>query len=138
MKNTADLFVIKETIYKYYGKKYDCNYYNRNQEYLEPRQVVMYFCFKHVNRAKLREIGNLFNKTHGTVLNSLKKVNDMIDTNREFRSKMAFINNLITDRINKSELDYLLDEKEKIQIRIDEIINNTNVYFENVENKVAV
>lgn len=78
-----------------YISKVICDYYNlpvdilqqktRKREIVQPRQIAMYFS-KSLTNLSLSSIGSqLGNKNHATVLHSYKTVQDLIETNKDFR-----------------------------------------------------
>jgi chromosomal replication initiation ATPase DnaA len=64
---------------KVYGK---C----RKRELVEPRQLIMALSHTFAKNS-LRIAGSMFNKDHGTVFHSVKKVKDLFATNRDYREK---------------------------------------------------
>ena len=64
------------------------HYKTRKEEIREARQLIHYFSAKYTKVA-LAKIGLwVGNKTHATVLNSNKKINNLIQTKRECRNKI--------------------------------------------------
>lgn len=64
----------------------------RKREILYPRQIIHYFCHRYFKYGRLE---NLANKTkmvsHATVLNSIKTVKNLRDTDFDFRQRIEFI-----------------------------------------------
>ncbi len=50
----------------------------RRRDVVVPRQVAMYFMYK--RKMRMEAIGEIFGRTHGTVVNANKAVQNMIDT----------------------------------------------------------
>jgi len=60
---------------------------------VEARQISIFLIKKHTNKS-LTEIGNLFGgRDHTTAIHSIKKVQDMIDTEPDFKNKLLLIEN---------------------------------------------
>ncbi len=65
---------------------------NNSKAIAQPRQIGMYLC-RHLTDASLPEIGREFGgKHHTTVLHSIKKVGEKMETNREFNSLINKLN----------------------------------------------
>jgi chromosomal replication initiation ATPase DnaA len=63
----------------------------RKQEIAETRQIAMYLCRKYT-RKSLREIGHEFgNKTPATIMHACKAVENLLHTDKLFRSRLATI-----------------------------------------------
>jgi chromosomal replication initiator protein len=84
-----------------YIQKVVCEYYKipvdqmqgktRKREIVQARQVSMYFS-KSLTKASLASIGSsIGGKDHATVLHACKTVNNLIDTDRHFRSQILEI-----------------------------------------------
>jgi chromosomal replication initiator protein len=78
-----------------YIQKVVCDYFNlsldvinsktRKREIVQARQLAMYFAKKHT-KASLATIGlHCGNKDHATVLHACRTVNNLIDTDKQFR-----------------------------------------------------
>lgn len=63
---------------------------NRHRDFVELRQVSMY-CFKRKLKYSLLVYGDFFQKDHATVLHSVKQVNNLLQTDQEFRERTAEI-----------------------------------------------
>ena len=75
------------------------HYKTRKEEIREARQLIHYFSAKYTKVA-LAKIGLwVGNKTHATVLHSIKKINDIIQTDKEFKQ--------LVDNIEKKLKPYL-------------------------------
>lgn len=61
---------------------------NRKREYVEARYIVFYILVKHF-KWKLERTGKFYDKDHATVLYGIKTVNNLMQTNKEFRSKVS-------------------------------------------------
>ncbi len=79
-----------------YIQKVVCDYFNmpvellksktRKREIVQARQIAMYFA-KNLTKSSLATIGhNIGGKDHATVLHACKTVNNLIDTDKRFRS----------------------------------------------------
>ncbi len=82
-------------------KKVVCDYYKipleqmqgrtRKREIVQARQISMYFS-KNLTKASLASIGSCIGgKDHATVLHACKTVNNLIDTDKQFRSQIQEI-----------------------------------------------
>lgn len=73
----------------------DMNSKTRKREFVEARQIAHYFA-KQKTMASLQYIGWIIGgKDHATVLHSCKTVNDLIETDNNFREKITQISNYI-------------------------------------------
>jgi len=95
---------------------------NRDKIYLFPRQVhlaILHATFKFTQE----EAGRLYyGKDHATVINSIKSVNNLLDTDCAYRNKykpvlkMAYEINPLT--VKKLHIDYVIDDEKERDIRI--------------------
>ena len=60
----------------------------RKRNLVEARQVIFYIAYKKINGLSLAQIGAKFNKDHATVLYGIKMVQNLCDTNKEFKEKV--------------------------------------------------
>ena len=68
------------------------------REIVEPRQIAHYFSKIHT-KGSLVSIGNIIGKKdHATVLNSIKAINNFIDTDKKFTKKLNEIEKMIKNR----------------------------------------
>jgi hypothetical protein len=65
---------------------------NRGDEYKIPRYIVWYFLKKHTNLS-LSDMGKLFNKDHATVLSGLKTLNNLIETDLNYKGYIDDLSN---------------------------------------------
>ncbi|MBI2966852.1 MAG: chromosomal replication initiator protein DnaA [Bacteroidetes bacterium] len=88
-----------------YIQKVVCEYFDlpmdilksqtRKREVVQARQLAMYFS-KNMTRASLAAIGQLCGgKDHATVLHACRTVNNLIDTNKEFKNYVVELERLI-------------------------------------------
>lgn len=70
------------------------SYHSRIRKYVKIRQIASYF-FKLYTDLSLHDIGYAFNKDHATVLNSIKKVKNYIDTDKQFKRQIEELNDII-------------------------------------------
>ncbi|HXK82151.1 MAG TPA: chromosomal replication initiator protein DnaA [Bacteroidales bacterium] len=84
-----------------YIQKVVCNYFNmpveligsktRKREIVQARQIAMYFA-KHMTKASLASIGSsIGGKDHATVLHACKTVNNLMDTDKHFKTDVEEI-----------------------------------------------
>jgi len=60
---------------------------------VRPRQMLMRLLKLNFYKLTLGEIGNMFNRDHATVLHAIRAIQNLYDTDRDFR---AFYNGMIT------------------------------------------
>ena len=105
------LFTIYKIVFDYYGIPLDINHKCRKPEYVKPRQ--MYFVFaKLYTKKSLAQIGLFVNKEHCTVLHGMKSINNIIDTEKQFKIDYQIINAKIKGnlRIKSVKRRFKLDE----------------------------
>lgn len=61
----------------------------RRTEYVYPRQLFCYLMKLYSPRQSYVSIGRFINRDHSTVITSIEKVNDILDTDRAFRKAMT-------------------------------------------------
>lgn len=75
---------------------------NRNRPEVIARQMTIYIARKNLPDT-LTKIGNFFGKKHDSALYAVKTIENLLETNREFREKNEkFINSF---QVQKSQLD---------------------------------
>ncbi len=91
-KKTVSIEGIREFVaQKYNVKLEDLISKSNKREIAHPRQIAMYIC-KKLTKTPLNEIGNNFGgKHHSTVLHSIKKVENSIETDHEFSREINSI-----------------------------------------------
>lgn len=74
--------------------EYDIDIKTRKREVVQARQICHYLAKNHINRS-LAHIGEYFgNVDHATVLHSCRTINNLLETNNEFKSNFKhFIEN---------------------------------------------
>lgn len=90
----------------------------RKREFVECRQMYFYFK-KRMSNLSLEKIGSFFNKDHATVLHSVKSVNNLIDTDANYRARVNKIKTRIKNSIIESSFS-----------KTDEIINRVSNKYE--------
>lgn len=60
---------------------------------VRPRQMLMRLLKLNFYKLSLEEIGNMFNRNHATVLHAIRAIQNLYDTDKDFR---AFYNGMIT------------------------------------------
>ena len=68
---------------------------SRKRELVFTRQLCMFFA-RGKTKASLAAIGNYMNRNHATVLHAVENINNLIDTERKTRLKVAAWDGLIT------------------------------------------
>jgi len=97
--------IIKLEVESYFKLKEDSILIKtRKREVVQCRQIAMYFAMKLIKRTSLEKVGQQYgDKDHATVLHACKTVNNLIETNREFRMYIEYLD-------NKFKNNYLPDE----------------------------
>ena len=125
---------------------------NRVRDVIEKRQIFYYLCRKYAPRKALREISNYCMLSgyklpnHATILHGVKKVNNMIDTERFYASEILRIEqdlNSLTEHLRNLEKGSIIDSSiKKILITelfecpsLEDMLNVLNNYLENFEGK---
>lgn len=65
---------------------------SRKREIVEARQLLMYY-YNRIEGLSLSNTGIKFNKDHATVLHACKKVDDLIQVDKEFKNKYEILIN---------------------------------------------
>lgn len=88
---------IKFTIHKYFNIEYDrIQDSKRKRELVQCRQIGMYFS-KNMTRLSLEDIGFFFGKKdHATVLHACKTVNNLIETDQNYKYQIEDIKKQLT------------------------------------------
>jgi len=68
----------------------------RYQEYVIPR-FVFYYMASNLTQATWRQMGLYTGRDHSTAIHGVKTIQDLIDTDKRFRSKMLDIRNALLD-----------------------------------------
>lgn len=97
---------IKKIVANYYGLNvYDLDKKSRKREIIEPRQIAHKIIKDKTIKMSLREVGaEVGGKKHDCVLHSIKTVNNMIDTDKEYKERYNYINekcNRYVSKVNK-------------------------------------
>ena len=84
-----------------------CNYLKLDPEWLtdgsreryivDARQIAMYLIRKHTDNS-FPMIGQLFNRSHSTVIHSCKKVKEISDVNKRYKALIMDIERSITNQ----------------------------------------
>ncbi|HPR32685.1 MAG TPA: chromosomal replication initiator protein DnaA [Prolixibacteraceae bacterium] len=85
-KHEITIDFIQKTVCDYFNMPVDSlNSRTRKREVVQARQIAMYFS-KSLTKSSLASIGSqIGNKDHATVLHACKTVNNLIDTDKQFR-----------------------------------------------------
>lgn len=85
-----------------------CDYYQvtldelkikcREHEIVNPRQLIIYICFKDFRVTK-KYLGKYFNQDHATAIHSIKKIQNIIDTESIAREKFTELRMKIKDEL---------------------------------------
>ena len=79
----------------------DKNYYkmhSRKADLIKARQIAMYF-IRHYTKFSLEGIGKLFNKDHSTILNSIRKTSNYIETDVNYGLEMANLKLMFDEKL---------------------------------------
>jgi len=100
-KKYIDIYYIIKVICDYFNiLDFHLNCENRKREFVQARQIAHYFS-KNLTKLTLAKIGSeIGNKHHATVLYSCKTVNNLCETNTEYRKMIKEIENLIKNEPN--------------------------------------
>ena len=60
---------------------------SRKRPFTDARQLAMYLINQHLNRTQ-EATGEIFDRDHATVIHALKKVNNIMDTEKNYRIKV--------------------------------------------------
>lgn len=81
----------------------------RKREYVQTRQVTTYF-FKEFTRLSYPQMGSFFGKDHATAMHACKTINNLKDTNFDFRHEIDNLESEIRTR-----LDVIFQSKNTIE-----------------------
>ena len=100
VKNTSreiSIDYIQKVVCDYFGLPLEAiNSKTRKREIVQARQLAMYFS-KKMTKASLATIGlHCGNKDHATVLHACRTVNNLIDTDKQFRKYVEELDKKIT------------------------------------------
>jgi chromosomal replication initiator protein len=100
VKNTSreiSIDYIQKVVCDYFGLPLESiNSKTRKREIVQARQLAMYFS-KKLTKASLATIGmHCGNKDHATVLHACRTVNNLIDTDKQFRNYVEELDKKIT------------------------------------------
>ena len=128
---------IQKIVYNYFGQtiaEADENKKNQEQEYVQPRQISMYFA-KQLTNDSLSKIGRVNGeKDHATALHSVRVVNNLIDTDKKFRQTIFDLENFI----EKEREKMYKESREDVLLRIKELEEKLSYYkklLEEIEQK---
>ena len=99
---TPDITVIKKTVAEYFKLDvFDLELDTRRRDICTARQISFYFAKKYT-KYSLAKIGlNIANRDHATVLNAIKVVNNLLDTDKVFKKQMHDLDKIINNRIER-------------------------------------
>jgi chromosomal replication initiator protein len=94
--NPESIENIQKAVCKYFKiKMSDIRSKKRIKSLSEPRQIAMYLC-RNISKASYPEIGKKFgNKDHSTVIHAVKKIEDRMGKDKEFKNTIFKIENQI-------------------------------------------
>jgi len=110
MKEDINFDIITKLVCDEFGaKREEVLSISRKREFIEPKQVIQYFCRKFlktnclqkngkIRKMPLREVARLTKTTnHATILSNIKAVNNLIDTDKGFKKRIEAIKALINE-----------------------------------------
>lgn len=84
-----DIDYIKKIVCRYFNIPVEALDYNtRKREIVKARQISMFFSRKLIKESHKFTAKNIGNKTHAISVHSCKTVNNLIETDREFREQI--------------------------------------------------
>lgn len=118
---------------EYYIKPDDINLKTNKRQIVLPRQICHYFSNKYYNKiVLLQDIGNEFgNKDHCTVLHSIKTINNLANTNRDFNETIERLDNRILSSLTSG-----VEEIKKNRINFKFIINIQAIEIKNLKKEI--
>lgn len=123
--NKEKVIKIVDIVNEMYG--IDCRTDTRRREVVIPRQIAMYFIYKHVNISS-SSVGHYFNRDHATVLYAIKVVEYMLESRS--REDKVHKHNIVEMRLEIKKL-LELSEHEIIKLGVREdilkVIGNYNL-----------
>lgn len=124
--------VLNEVITSFGIPFYILNSKNKKKEIVEARQACHYLA-KELTNASLSSIGAFFfNKDHGTVINSNKRIKNLIETEVDFKDKIENIEkkcNLKIKKLKKGKINFCNDINYSV-IGIKKEISNIHLKIE--------
>lgn len=90
------------------------NFKSRKRKYVKIRQIVSYF-LKEYTALSLQDIGDIFDKDHATAIDSIKKVKNYIDTDKQFKVDIEALDKKINPYFSNKVISV------KRRFKIDEI-----------------
>jgi len=125
----TDPYIIIKIVRNHFAVIDDKFYTSRSPEYVVPKQLCQYFIKRYCKKLNYRQIGDLFNLDHSTVIHSCKQIKNLMFKNKKFTQQVYKINSLILN--SKSYLEYLKKERDRIEKEIQKIESeNIEVDFE--------
>ena len=84
------------------------------EDQVRPRHIAMYFC-REYTALSLTAIAKIFNRTHATVINAMKSVNNQVETSGKYKFQFDEIENIIKHEIKNIENEKLIEEYTNFQ-----------------------
>lgn len=138
--------IIEKIVLNARGVNYsDVHSKSRQDKLKEARQIVMYFTREKFPKKSFAEIAGYYGLDHATCMHSIKVINNLIDTNADFKEDIEFIRVEINVALSDRILDRLIVERnsiirviQKYQIKLDglnDIINKLESIEQTKEHK---
>lgn len=94
-------------------RKMVCAFYNqpeeeilgrsRQREFVVPRHVICYLAKKHIKTLSLQGIGRIVgNRDHSSVIHACQSIQDLIDTDNDFKKQVCTLEGIIKSKIENS------------------------------------
>jgi len=115
--------LVKRVVCDYYEMPYTI-FYKRNRERMnvKVRQVSCYFMQKLLPKVTLKYIGEQIAYNHATVIHSIKTMNNIIDTDRDFKREISEIYRILESEQATVQFNGNID-KDFYYINMDECIS---------------
>ena len=87
MKYNAHVENISRLVFNYFNvplEKIKVN--NRKAQVIRAKQFTAFFLKREIYKITLEEIGKVFNRDHATMIHSIRKINDLIEVDSEYRT----------------------------------------------------
>jgi len=94
VKKTIIIDEIEKEVCFYFGINYEALHIpNRSRNNVKARQIICYLSTK-LTRLSLKYIGEYFGQDHTTVIHACKTVNNLMDTEPEYKADVEYLLNL--------------------------------------------
>lgn len=99
----VDKEIIIRTICEYFDiHRWQIESHKRDRKYVIPRQIAFYY-LRRLTSLKCKQIGEILNRDHTTVIHSIEMVNDLSATDMEYKNKLEEVGEMIIKNAISSE-----------------------------------